>query len=307
VSLRELLAGPPVVLDGALATELEALGYDLSDHLWSARLLADGPEAIEAVHLSYLEAGAQVLITASYQASVEGFTGLGWSVEEAEGLLRRSVELAQRARGERDAIVAASVGPFGAVLAGGEEYSGDYGALRDGALEAFHERRLRVLLEAEPDCVACETIPRVSEAAALVRVLDRLGAPDAWISFSCRDGRTTSHGEPIEEAVAVASAGHGVVAVGVNCTAPEHVEELLTRARTVTGLPLVAYPNNGRVWDGVARCWTEDGATVLPAATVRAWVDAGARLVGGCCGLGPDAVRALAGAYGAPSSSGSAS
>jgi homocysteine S-methyltransferase len=300
MSLRELLAGPPVVLDGALATELEARGFDLSDALWSARLLADDPEAIEAVHRAYLEAGAQVLITASYQASVEGFTAQGHNEQEAEALLRRSVELAQRARGTRAALVAASVGPYGAVLAGGEEYSGDYGALTDGELEAFHERRLRVLLAAGPDCVACETIPRVSEAAALVRVLDRLDAPDAWISFSCRDGRTTSHGEPIEEAVGVASAGRSVVAVGVNCTAPEHIEELLTRARTATDLPLVAYPNNGRVWDGAARCWTDAGASILPAGTVRAWVDAGACLVGGCCGLGPDAVRALAGAYGAP-------
>lgn len=307
MSLRDLLAGPPVVLDGALATELEALGFDLSDSLWSARLLADDPGAIEAVHRAYLDAGARVLITASYQASVEGFTALGWSVDEAEALLRRSVELAQRARGDRDALVAASVGPYGAVLAGGQEYDGDYGALTSAELEAFHERRLGVLLDADPDCVACETIPRASEAAVLVRVLDRLEAPDAWISFSCRDSRTTSHGEPIEEAVAVAAATPRVVAVGVNCTAPEHVEELLARARTATRLPLVAYPNNGRMWDGAVRCWTDAGADVLPAAAVRAWVDAGARLVGGCCGLGPEAVRAVARAYRAASSSTSAS
>ena len=180
------------------------------------------------------------------------------------------------------------------MLAGGQEYSGDYGATTTRAVEAFHERRLRILLEAGPDCVACETIPRTSEAGALARVLDRLAAPDAWISFSCRDGSTTSHGEPIEEAVAAATVSRRVVAVGVNCTAPEYVEELLTRARTATTLPLVAYPNNGRVWDGATRCWTDDGAAVLPLDAVHAWVAAGARLVGGCCGLGPDAVRELA-------------
>jgi homocysteine S-methyltransferase len=303
--LADLLSrdGAPVLLDGALATELEARGCDLSDDLWSARLLAEDPGAIEAVHLAYLRAGARVLITASYQASVEGFARAGLDRPAAEELLRRSVALAHRARdraGAPDALVAASVGPYGALLAGGQEYTGDYGAAGDADVEAFHERRLRVLLAGGPDCVACETIPRVSEAAARARVLDRLEAPDAWISFSCRDGRTTSHGEPIEDAVAAATAGTRVVAVGVNCTAPEHVGELLLRARGVTDLPLVAYPNSGRVWDGAARRWSDRGAAVLPAGAVRAWVDAGARLVGGCCGLGPDAVHAIGAAVGAP-------
>jgi homocysteine S-methyltransferase len=305
VRLRALLAGPaPVVLDGALATELEARGADLADALWSARLLADDPAAIEVVHAAYLDAGAQVLVTASYQASVEGFTALGMSTGAAEALLRRSVALAQRAR-ERagaaagGALVAASVGPYGAVLAGGQEYTGDYGSASERDVEAFHERRLRVLLGAGPDCLACETIPRLSEAAALARVLDRLEAPDAWISFSCRDGRTTNHGEPIEEAVAAAVSSPRVVAVGVNCTAPEHVAELLTRARTITDLPLVAYPNNGRLWDARARRWSDAGARALPADVVAGWIAAGARLIGGCCGFGPEAVRGIADAVGA--------
>lgn len=304
-SLRALLSsGEPVVLDGAMATELEARGFDLTDRLWSARLLLDDPAAIEDVHVAYVEAGARVLTTASYQASAEGFAALGLDADEAAGLLRRSVELAQRAReraGAPDVLVAASVGPYGAVLAGGQEYTGDYGGTPDAAVEAFHERRLTTLLEPGPDCIACETIPRAGEAASLARVLDRLGAPDAWISFSCRDGRTTSHGEPIEEAVAAATASDRVVAVGVNCTAPEHVDEILTRARTVTDLPLVAYPNNGRVWDGRARTWSDDGAARLPDATVRTWAAAGAGLIGGCCGLGPGAVRALDRALSAPS------
>jgi len=295
-SLRTLLAGPPVLLDGALATELEARGHDLSDPLWSARLLADDPGAIEAVHRAYVEAGARVLITASYQASEAGFARLGLDGAAAAALLRRSVELARRAReraGAPETLVAASVGPYGAVLAGGQEYSGDYGAASPGEVEAFHARRLRVLLEAAPDAVACETIPRADEAAALARVLDRLGAPEAWIAFSCRDGRATRHGEPIEAAVAAATASERVVAVGVNCTAPEHVEELLTRMRAVTDLPLVAYPNNGRVWDGAARRWRHPGTPALPPDLVRAWVASGARLVGGCCGLGPEAVRGI--------------
>jgi homocysteine S-methyltransferase len=297
-SLGHVLAGDrPVVLDGALATELESRGFDLSDPLWSARLLMDDPEAIEAVHAAYLEAGARVVITASYQASAEGFAALGLDAARAADLLQRSVRLARSAReraGAADALVAASVGPYGAVLAGGQEYSGDYGAVTDRELEDFHERRLRALLAAKPDCVACETIPHAGEAAVLVRLLDRLGAPEAWISFSCRDGRTTGRGDPIEDAVAAATVSRRVVAVGVNCTAPEHVEELLARAATVTDLPLVAYPNSGRTWDAAARAFAGAGAAVLPPGDVRSWVAAGARLVGGCCGLGPDAVRGIA-------------
>ena len=291
-----------MVLDGALATELEAGGADLSDALWSARLLIDDPAAVEAVHAAYLHAGARVLITASYQASAEGFARIGVGAGAAADLLGRSVRLAQRAReraGARasGALVAASVGPYATLLAGGQEYSGDYGETSERELEAFHERRLRALLAAGPDGVACETIPRADEAAALGRVLERLDAPDSWISFACRDGRTTAHGEPIEEAVAAATATTDrVVAVGVNCTAPEHVGELLSRARTATALPLVAYPNSGRVWDAAARRWTGAGGASPPPAVVRAWVAAGARLVGGCCGLGPDAIRGIAAA-----------
>jgi homocysteine S-methyltransferase len=291
MTLPDLLAGAaPVLLDGGLATELEAQGHDLSDARWSARLLEDDPEAIVAAHLAYLGAGARVLITASYQAT-------------EPALLRRSVELARAAReraGRPDALVAASAGPYGAVLAGGQEYTGDYGPATAAGVAAFHAGRLRALVDAGPDCIACETIPRADEAAGLARVLDRLGAPPAWISFACRDGERTAHGEPIEAAVAAATQSVRVVAVGVNCTAPEHVAGLLARMRAVTDLPLVAYPNSGRVWDGAARRWSAPGATALPDDAVRAWVDAGARLVGGCCGVGPEAIGALGRALSPP-------
>jgi homocysteine S-methyltransferase len=295
MSLPDLLAGgAAVLLDGGLATELEARGHDLSDARWSARLLEDDPEAIAAAHAAYLAAGARVLITASYQAT-------------EPALLRRSVELARAAcerAGRPDALVAASVGPYGAILAGGQEYTGDYLTATPAVVEAFHERRLRALLDAGPDCVACETIPRADEAAALARILDRLSAPPAWISFACRDGARTAHGEPIEAAVAAATSSPRVAAVGINCTAPEHIAALLERMRAVTDLPLVAYPNSGRVWDAAARCWSEPGAAELPDAAVRAWVQAGARLVGGCCGVGPGAIRALGDALAARAPSG---
>ena len=177
------------------------------------------------------------------------------------------------------------------------EYTGDYGTLESEGLEAFHERRLRVLIAAGPDCIACETIPRADEAGILAGLLDRLSAPPAWISFTCRDGESTSHGEPIELAVEAATSGGRVVAVGVNCTAPEHVPELLRRAASATDLPLVAYPNSGRVWDGNERGWLTLGSDHLALDSVAEWVGAGARLVGGCCGIGPIAIGEIARAY----------
>jgi homocysteine S-methyltransferase len=306
MTLLELLAANrPIVLDGGLATELEAQGHDLTDGLWSARLLRDEPHAIEEAHAAYLRAGAQITTTASYQASVESFAAAGVTADVAETLLTRSVELAQIAR-QRVAIeepaaahslVAASVGPYGAILREGQEYTGEYGSIGPDELEVFHERRLRVLLAAEPDTIACETIPRADEAAILAGLLDRLSAPPSWISFTCRDGRSTSFGDPIEVAVGAAGGGASVAAIGVNCTAPEHVAELLRRAASVTDLPLVAYPNSGRVWDGNERGWLTLGTDHLPLDAVSEWIDAGAQLVGGCCGIGPAAIAGFAAAY----------
>jgi homocysteine S-methyltransferase len=306
MTLADLLATDrPIVIDGGLATELEAQGHDLTDGLWSARLLRDEPSAIEETHAAYLRAGARIAIGASYQASIESFGVAGVSAGAADELLTRSVELAQHARqrvGVEDpdvaeTLVAASIGPYGAILREGQEYSGDYGTVDVEELEAFHERRLRVLLAAGPDCIACETIPRADEAAILAGLLDRLAAPPSWISFTCRDGASTYHGEPIELAVEAATSSERVVAVGVNCSAPEHVPELLRRAATATDLPLVAYPNGGRVWDGNDRGWLTLGTDRLALDAVGEWIAAGARIVGGCCGIGPASIREIAEAY----------
>jgi homocysteine S-methyltransferase len=306
MTLLDLLAADrPIVLDGGLATELEAQGHDLTDGLWSARLLRDEPRAIEGAHAAYLRAGAEITTTASYQASVESFAAAGVSADVAEALLTRSVELAQGARRQvaledpaaGRSLIAASVGPYGAILREGQEYTGEYGAIELDELEAFHERRLLVLLAAGPDVIACETIPRADEGGLLAGLLDRLSAPPSWISFTCRDGRSTSYGDPIEIAVAAATSGTSVAAVGVNCSAPEHVAELLRRAASVTDLPLVAYPNSGRVWDGNERGWLTLGTDHLPLDAVSEWVDAGARIVGGCCGIGPAAIAGFADAY----------
>ena len=294
------------VLDGGLATELEARGHDLSDRLWSARLLLTEPDAIEEVHLAYFRAGAQVATTASYQASIEGFERAGMDRETALLAIRRSVELAARARQRfraeeaaagRDPgepLIAGSVGPYGAMLADGSEYRGDYDP-GDAALEAFHRPRIEILLAAGADVLAVETIPTVREAQVLVRLLDEVNIP-AWISYSCRDGETTSAGEPFPEAVAVASAARHVVAVGVNCTAPHHVRALLKAARATTRLPLVAYPNRGDTWDPDSRSWRGDRAGSWDPAVVASWTVLGATWLGGCCGTRPRDIERLAAA-----------
>ncbi len=291
--------GGPVVVDGGLATELEAQGFDLSDRLWSARLLVTEPAAIEAAHLAYYRAGAQVATTASYQASIEGFAAAGIERAAALRLVALSVELASRARARyreeigdgRTLLVAGSVGPYGAMLADGSEYRGDYdpGTV---ALADFHRPRIEALVEAGADLLAFETIPTIREAEVLVGLLDDVATP-AWLSYSCRDGRSTSAGEPIEAAVAV-GAHPRIVAVGINCTAPRHLPDLLAAARTATDLPLIAYPNGGERWDAASRRWLADDGGGYDPAEVASWAELGATWLGGCCGTGPADIAALA-------------
>ncbi|MEU0355183.1 homocysteine S-methyltransferase [Streptomyces cyaneofuscatus] len=296
-TLAEALAEGPVLLDGGLSNQLEAQGCDLSDALWSARLLADAPEQVEAAHLAYLRAGARVLITASYQATFEGFGRHGIGPERTGALLARSVELARRAAGsarradpEREIWVAASVGPYGAMLADGSEYRGRYG-LTVAELERFHRPRVAALAEAGPDVLALETVPDMDEAEAVVRVAEETGLP-LWLSYSVAGGRTRA-GQPLEEAFAVAAGREAVVAVGVNCCDPAEAEEAVRVAVEVTGKPAVVYPNSGEGWDAEGRGWT--GASTFDPGRVRAWTGAGARLVGGCCRVGPDRIQELAG------------
>lgn len=290
---------PVTVLDGGLATELERRGHDLSDDLWSARLLRDDPQALVETHLAFFRAGAQVATTASYQASFEGFAAQGLSRAESAALMRASVTLARRAADLADAElgdgvrrkVAASVGPYGAVLADGSEYSGDYG-LTDRALRDFHGPRLEVLASAGADLLAVETIPSAQEAAVLMGLLYELELP-AWLSVTCEDASHTRRGDDVRNLFAMARGHDRLVAVGVNCTAPEHVETLVATAAGASGKPVVAYPNSGESWDGARRRWAGDGVGVDPVAA-RRWVAAGAHWVGGCCRVSSDDIARLA-------------
>lgn len=284
-----------LIADGGLATELDARGHDLSDDLWSARLLAEAPDEIVAVHESFFRAGAQFATTASYQASFEGFARQGIDRAQAERLMRRSIELAASARDAAapSGWVAASVGPYGAMLAHGEEYVGRYG-LTVAELTDWHRPRLEVLLAAAPDVLALETIPDSDEAQALVGLVQEYQAP-AWLSYTI-DGDRTRADQPLDEAFAVAAGVPEIVAVGVNCCAPADVLGAVTTAHRVTGKPVIVYPNSGEVWDGENRVWI--GSPGLDTAQAASWVAAGARIVGGCCRVRPADIAAMATAIG---------
>ncbi len=288
--------GEVVVLDGGMSNALEDRGHDVSGDLWTAGLLRDAPEEIAAVHQTYFEAGAQVATTASYQASVAGFTAVGMSRDEAERLIQRSVTLARDVRDEladdgTARWVAASVGPYGAVLADGSEYRGRYG-LSHAQLRDFHLPRLELLASAGPDFFAVETIPDQDEAEVLVELIDQLAVP-AWFSFSAAGLRTRA-GQPLAEAFAVAASAAGVFAVGVNCCAPADVLPAVELAGQVTGRPAIAYPNSGEEWKASSRGW--DGSLSYDIRLAPSWVGAGASYVGGCCRVGPPTITALAAA-----------
>ncbi|GAA2837790.1 homocysteine S-methyltransferase [Nonomuraea rubra] len=280
-----------LVLDGGLATRLEELGADLSDALWSARPLLEEPALIRRVHADYFAAGADVATTASYQATLPGFARRGLDAVEAERLIRLSVELAAQARDEAGhGLVAASVGPYGAYLANGAEYTGDYDLDEDG-LYAWHLPRWEILAAAGADLLACETIPSFAEARALAALLARTPGVKAWVSFSCRDGERLNDGTPIREAAALFAGNPQVVAVGANCTAPRHIPGLI--GCLSGGLPVVVYPNSGESWDAAARRWTGLADPVEYGRAAQEWQRAGVSLIGGCCRTTPEHIRQI--------------
>jgi homocysteine S-methyltransferase len=282
------------VLDGGLGSTLAEQGFDLTDRLWSARVLLEHPAAVQAVHEAFFAAGADVAVTASYQVSREGFALDGLPERSASGALAASVDVARAAARQAGphALVAASVGPYGATLADGSEYRGDYD-LGPAELVQFHRWRLQVLERAGPDLLAIETLPTQLEAEAVLEALADDGPP-VWVSFTCVDGARTAGGDEAAAAARVAAGHPRVAAVGVNCTAATHVGPALAAIGAAgTGLPLVVYPNAGGTWDADARAWSGADDQALAPATVDGWVAAGARLVGGCCGTSPHDIAAL--------------
>ncbi|XP_065880674.1 homocysteine S-methyltransferase 1 [Euphorbia lathyris] len=304
-------AGGCAVIDGGFATQLEKHGAAINDPLWSALCLIKQPELIKRVHLEYLEAGAHILVTSSYQATLPGFVSKGLSIEEGESLLRKSVKLAVEARdkfwdawkgntihGYHRALVAASIGSYGAYLADGSEYSGYYGPdVNLEKLKDFHRRRLQVLVEAGPDLLAFETIPNKLEAQACVELLEEENVKiPSWICFSCVDGENAPSGETFKECLDVINKSNKVNAVGINCAPPHFIETLICKFKKLTDKLVVVYPNSGEIWDGRAKRWLP--STCFDDEKFESfagrWHELGASLIGGCCRTTPCTIRAIA-------------
>eukprot|EP00262_Sarcandra_glabra_P011068 TRINITY_DN26769_c0_g1_i1.p1 TRINITY_DN26769_c0_g1~~TRINITY_DN26769_c0_g1_i1.p1 ORF type:complete len:338 (-),score=45.58 TRINITY_DN26769_c0_g1_i1:193-1206(-) len=314
--LRE--SGGCAVIDGGLATELERHGADLNDPLWSAKCLISSPHLIRKVHLDYLEAGADVLITASYQATIQGFESKGLSTDESEALLKRSVEIALEARdiflekftdsscdaigsgtvpAKRPILVAASIGSYGAFLADGSEYSGDYGdAVTLATLKNFHRRRVQVLAESGADIIAFETIPNKLESQAYAELLEEndIQIP-SWFSFNSKDGINVVSGDSLLECATIADSCKKVVAVGINCTPPRFIHGLILTILKATTKPILIYPNSGETYDADRKEWVESTGVSDEdfVSYVSKWREAGASLIGGCCRTTPNTIKAI--------------
>ncbi len=292
-----------MILDGGMATTLEARGYDLDDELWSAKILLEAPDAIRQVHVDFLTAGADCITTSTYQASVPGFGKRGMSESEGVELLHGSIRLAVEARNtfwsERARrqnrlrpIVAASVGPYGAYLADGSEYTGCYG-ISDEDLRAFHKSRWQVLAESDADLLACETIPSEQEAGALLRLLEETPGTWAWMSFSCRDGTHLSDGSRLADVARACDAVPRVAAVGVNCTSPEFISSLIDQVRKGTEKPIIVYPNSGERYRAANRTWEAAPLSVDWGEASAQWARLGATCIGGCCRIGPEEITRM--------------
>ncbi len=290
-----------LIVDGGLATELEKRGHDLTDDLWSARLLLDDPEVISKVHYDYLVSGADCIISASYQGTIEGFMDRGLSHDEAKALLSLSAELAAKTRdrfwslpanreGRIKPIVAASVGPYGAYLADGSEFTGDYDLDEEG-LREFHQERWEILAAGPADIMACETIPSLGEARVLGELFSETKQRTGWLSFSCKDGKHISDGTPLVEVVRILNPIENISAIGINCTAPMFISSLIAEARSATSKPIIVYPNSGETYDTVLRRWGGESDVDGYTESCIRWRDDGASMIGGCCRTGPEHIR----------------
>ena len=284
----------PLAIDGGMSTELEQQGCTLEGSLWTAQALLDDPGLIEAAHKAYVDAGAGVVITASYQISRAGFVEAGLTADDADRALRASIEVARKAVAGSDTLVAASVGPYGAILHDGSEYKGNYGKTVE-ELRAFHVDRLAVLLAAHPDLLAIETIPDALEAEALVAALAEFPESLGWMSFSIGPDGKLWAGQSLAEAARIAASSPAIAAIGVNCVDPALVSAAIAEIRSVTDLPVVVYANGGGTWNAETGLWENAAAEALVAYSAE-WVNQGASLIGGCCGTHAGDIRQLAAA-----------
>ena len=290
----------PLLIDGGLSNVLEKQGCNLNNKLWSAKFLETNPEAIIQAHYAYLKSGAQCITTSSYQASVPGFMANGHDRVTAEAFIFKSILLAEiaikrfMASGNNDykPLIAASIGPYGAYLADGSEYHGNYG-VSDETLREFHLDRIRLLDRSNSDFFACETIPSFQEARVLAEIIKQANK-SAWLSFSCKDEHHLNDGTKIEECVSFFASHPKIFAIGVNCTAPKYISGLIKSIKTQSGTKkIVVYPNSGEAYNAKSKTWLGLSDTNFFVAMAKEWMELGTDILGGCCRIGPDHIRSI--------------
>ena len=304
-TIEEILQKQKVfILDGALGTQIQKNGHDVNDSLWSAKFLNEDTSVIKKVHKQYLEAGADCIITSSYQASIEGFLKKGFSKEKAIELIKLSINIAKEARDEFwetfedkqtrvKPLVAASIGPYGAYLADGSEYSGDY-KISDEELKDFHKKRLEIIVETNPDILACETIPLLKEAKIISDLLKQYPHITSWITFSAKNENYTNAGDDIKECMTYLNTQEHISAVGINCTAPQYIPMLIENIKSVCSKPIVIYPNGGSRYNPITKLWERGELSAQDFAKLAyLWYTKGATVIGGCCETTPNEIECI--------------
>ena len=304
-TIEEILQKQKVfILDGALGTQIQKNGHDVNDSLWSAKFLNEDTSVIKEVHKQYLEAGADCIITSSYQASIEGFLKKGFSKEKAIELIKLSINIAKEARDEFwetfedkqtrvKPLVAASIGPYGAYLADGSEYSGDY-KISDEELKDFHKKRLEIIVETNPDILACETIPLLKEAKIVCDLLKQYPHIASWITFSAKNENYTNAADDIKECMTYLNTQEHISAVGINCTAPQYIPMLIENIKSVCSKPIVIYPNGGSRYNPITKLWERGELSAQDFAKLAyLWYTKGATVIGGCCETTPNEIECI--------------
>ena len=300
MDFTEFLTNHTVVLDGAMSTPLERLGADTNNDLWTAKALIDNEELVYEVHKMYFEAGADLIITDTYQANVQAFEKVGYSEKEARNLIKKAVKIAQKARDDyenrtgKHNYIAGTIGPYGAYLANGSEYRGDY-ELSTKEYQQVHLPRIEELVNAEVDILAIETQPKLDEVLAILELLkEKYPQQKVYVSYTLSDDDTISDGTPLPRAIHALEDYSQVIAVGINCVKLELVEPALKNMKEITDKHLIVYPNSSAVYDPKSKTWSQPKTSATFEELIPNWYEAGARIIGGCCTTGPKEIKAVA-------------
>ena len=300
MDFTEFLTNHTVVLDGAMSTPLERLGADTNNDLWTAKALIDNEELVYEVHKMYFEAGADLIITDTYQANVQAFEKVGYSEKEARNLIKKAVKIAQKARDDyenrtgKHNYIAGTIGPYGAYLANGSEYRGDY-ELSTKEYQQFHLPRIEELVNAEVDILAIETQPKLDEVLAILELLkEKYPQQKVYVSYTLSYDDTISDGTPLPRAIHALEDYSQVIAVGINCVKLELVEPALKNMKEITDKHLIVYPNSSAVYDPKSKTWSQPKTSATFEELIPNWYEAGARIIGGCCTTGPKEIKAVA-------------